>query len=122
KDNDLGVSDALLNSYLENDICAALQTYEQLKRMHEKYINIDESLLNEMGYRLLNAGRITEAIALLSVVTAVYPDSWNAFDSLGEAYMKAGDAEAATMCYRRSLELNPANRNAADVLIELDSK
>ncbi|UCF71250.1 MAG: tetratricopeptide repeat protein [candidate division WOR-3 bacterium] len=122
KDNDLGVSDVLLNSYLENNMGAALQTYKKLMRMHERYINIDESLLNEMGYRLLDAGKITDAIALLSIVAAVYPDSWNAFDSLGEAYMKAGDAEAAKMCYRRSLRLNPANQNAVDVLLELDSK
>ncbi len=122
KDNDLGVSDALLNSYLENGMGDALQMYEKLRRMHGKYIDIDESLLNEMGYRLLDAGRITDAIALLSIVAAVYPDSWNAFDSLGEAYMRAGDAEAARRCYRRSLELNPANQNAVDALIELDSE
>ncbi len=48
-----------------------------------------------------------------------YPLSANVYDSLGEAYMDAGDTTRAIANYRRSLRLNPANHNAADALREL---
>ena len=45
-----------------------------------------------------------------------FPDSWNAHDSLGEAYLAHGNVEAARAEYERSLELNPENENAREVL------
>jgi tetratricopeptide (TPR) repeat protein len=35
----------------------------------------------------------------------VFPDSSNNWDSLGEAYMAAGDNPAAITCYERALEM-----------------
>ena len=48
--------------------------------------------------------------------TVDYPASWNAWDSLAEACAKAGDNNAATGYYKKSLELNPDNKGAADWL------
>ena len=47
------------------------------------------------------------------------PQSANAYDSLGEAYMKAGDNEKAIKNYKKSLELNPENNNAKKMLEKL---
>jgi Flp pilus assembly protein TadD len=47
------------------------------------------------------------------------PKSWNAYDSLAEAYMQAGEKELAIANYKKSLELNPGNTNATDALKKL---
>jgi hypothetical protein len=114
--NDLDISAALLNSFNESGVDAAVLTYNELKQKHAGYVDIDESLLNEMGYRLMDADRIMVAIDFFSIVIAIFPNSWNAYDSLGEAYVAAGDIDAARMSYQRSLELNPDNQNAIDAL------
>lgn len=68
------------------------------------------------GYRFLENDNLTEAIALFKYAVSVYFDSWNAFDSLAEAYMKAGQKELGITNYEKSLELNPNNTNAMEIL------
>jgi hypothetical protein len=41
-----------------------------------------------------------------------YPDSSNAYDSLGEAYMKSWQKQLAIENYKKSLEEDPTNDNA----------
>ena len=45
-----------------------------------------------------------------------HPQSANVHDSLGEAYLAAGRNADALASYRRSLELDPANGNAREVI------
>jgi len=49
----------------------------------------------------------------------MYPDSGNAYDSLGEAYMKSGQKALAIESYKKSLEKDPGNENAKRKLKEL---
>jgi len=122
KTADLDISDALLRSLFHSGMSAALLTYYDLKQKHAKYVDIDEFLLNQRGYQFLQANKIKEAIGLFSISVAISPDSWNAYDSLGEAYLAAGEIESAMVSYRRSLELNPDNQNAIDVLKALEKR
>ena len=69
---------------------------------------------------MLNSGKIAEAIEVFRLNVELFPDSFNVYDSLGEAYMKSGDKENATKNYRKSLELNPGNDNAKKMLKELE--
>jgi cytochrome c-type biogenesis protein CcmH/NrfG len=41
------------------------------------------------------------------------------YDSLGEAYMKAGEKELAIQNYEKSLQLDPKNMNAVEMLKKL---
>lgn len=79
----------------------------------------DESEFNRLGYFLLGRGRRAEAVKVLAWTARNHPDSWNAFDTLGEAYLAAGDTTEAVRNYRRSLELNPQNSNASAILARL---
>lgn len=81
----------------------------------------DEHELNDWGYRLLAFGKPRTALAVLKLTAALNPGSGNAFDSLAEAYQVNGDRAAAIANYRRSLALDPANRNAAQRLETLDA-
>ncbi|MDQ1815771.1 serine hydrolase [Massilia sp. CCM 9210] len=84
--------------------------------------NPSEGSLNGWGYRLLSRKQLKPAIAVLGLATRLYPDSANAHDSLAEAYQALDDHALAIRHYRRSLELNPENRNAADHLKALEKK
>ena len=42
------------------------------------------------------------------------------WDSLADAYMKAADNENAITNYQKSLDLNPKNQNAKDMLKKLE--
>ncbi|GAB4022952.1 serine hydrolase [Spirosoma koreense] len=76
-----------------------------------------ENDLNDWGYRLMNgSGKPKEALEIFKLVVALYPDSWNAYDSLGEALLKNGRPDEAIGMYQKSIALNPDNQNGKSVL------
>jgi tetratricopeptide (TPR) repeat protein len=81
-----------------------------------------EGDLNALGYQLMNAGQLDDARAVLQLNADVFPGSWNVWDSLAEAHMKAGEHDRAVELYRKSLELNPDNENGKEMLARLGSE
>jgi len=79
-------------------------------------LNNTEEGLNALGYRLLSEGNIVEAIKVLKTNVQTFPESWNACDSLAEAYAVAGRTAKAIHYYTESLRLNPGNENARRML------
>ncbi|NTV04141.1 tetratricopeptide repeat protein, partial [bacterium] len=49
----------------------------------------------------------------------LYPESWNAYDSLGEGLLAVGDTDGSIAMYEKSLELNPENTNGRDALARI---
>jgi tetratricopeptide (TPR) repeat protein len=78
-----------------------------------------ENKINVAGYDLLRSGKAQDAIEILKVNVHAYPESWNAYDSLGEAYAVAGQKDLAIQNYQKSLELNAKNENARQALAKL---
>jgi tetratricopeptide (TPR) repeat protein len=75
--------------------------------------------LNDLGYRVLGKDKFKDAIEIFGLNVKMHPGSANAYDSLGEAHMKAGEKEPAIKNYEKSLELNPGNDGAKKALEEL---
>lgn len=75
-----------------------------------------EAEVNQLGYELLGQDKQTGALAIFKLNTELYPESFNAYDSYGEALMAAGKKKAALKAYKKSLKLNPANEQAKRVL------
>ena len=88
----------------------------------ENPVAFDENTMNNLGYTFLGRDQTEEAIEVFKLNTEAYPESWNVWDSLGEAYMKHGDKERAIRYYEKSLELNPGNDNGRDALKRLRSE
>lgn len=59
------------------------------------------------------------ALACFQLNVSNYPASFNAWQSLGSAFNDMGDKDAALKCFARSVELNPANRHAAEQIKKL---
>jgi CubicO group peptidase (beta-lactamase class C family) len=88
-------------------------------RKRKKGVDILERRINDRGYDLLNDGKKNEAVAVFRLAVMAFPKSANAFDSLGEAYMEAGNKELAIENYKKSLALDPENKNAEEMLKKL---
>jgi tetratricopeptide (TPR) repeat protein len=112
------VREELQRVYADEGIDAAIERYHELKTS-EPADAFDEFMLNSLGYRLLGNDRIDDAIAAFELNVAEYPDASNPYDSLGEAYLAAGDTARAITNYQRSVELDPNNTNGAAVLERL---
>jgi tetratricopeptide (TPR) repeat protein len=103
----------------EVDLASAITYYQDLKENHPDDFNFQESELNILGYRLLSEDRKEEAIGIFQLNVKMFTQSSNVYDSLGEAYMKNGQNEYAIKNYERSLELDPNNTNAKEMLNSL---
>jgi cytochrome c-type biogenesis protein CcmH/NrfG len=62
------------------------------------------------------------AIEILKLNVAEYPQGFNTYDSLGEAYLNDGQRDLAIKNYKKSLELDPHNTNAVEMLKKLGAQ
>lgn len=79
-----------------------------------------EEFLNNCGYYQLHLKHIDNAIGIFAENVKQHPDSFNAYDSLAEAYTGAGNKILAIRNYKMSLKLNPHNDNGKQMLKKLD--
>jgi tetratricopeptide (TPR) repeat protein len=113
------IAEVMLKAITEKDISSAIQHYRELKAAQPDVYDFQEEQLNSLGYQLLKMNKIKEAIEIFKLNVEAYPQSDNVYDSLAEAYMINGDKEMAIKNYEKSLELNPKNTNAAEMLKKL---
>ncbi|NMM48130.1 alpha/beta hydrolase-fold protein [Marinigracilibium pacificum] len=91
------------------------QHFESLSQRLSWNFSPPEHLVNQIGYRMLQSNSEIDrsgALAFFILNTENFPDSFNAFDSLGEAYEALGDNKKAVENYKKSLELYPDNEHA----------
>jgi hypothetical protein len=100
-------------------IDAVVKRYNELKQKGFEGCYVNEGQLNMLGYRMLNNDRAKDAVEVFKLNVDAYPESANVYDSLGEAYMNNGDNKLAITNYEKSLELDPENKNAAEMLKKL---
>ena len=69
----------------EQDYTAALQGYLDIKSKDSLDPNINEGNFNSLGYSELREQNFKEAIEIFKINVALYPESPNVYDSLGQA-------------------------------------
>jgi predicted Zn-dependent protease len=92
-----------------------------LKATQPTIYNFGEDELNSLGYRLIRANKLKDAIRILQLNVEAYPKSSNVYDSLGEAYMDDGNKPLAIANYQKSIQLNPRNTGAVKMLQKLNA-
>ncbi len=90
---------------------AAVAQYRRIKAKDAVDYDLDDEELHQLGYSLLKNGAVDDAIAIFKLNVESFPQAWNPYDSLAEAYALKGDKETAIRNYARSIELNPSNSN-----------
>ncbi len=106
----------------ENEKLAS-EVSKMIKDPRYKFYNF-EAELNSAGYAQIGRGDHQTAIAIFSFVTQLFPDSANAWDSLAEGYLEAGDKEKAKEYYEKAYEMDPdgpTGKNASSMLRKIAS-
>ena len=107
------VGNGVLVSVLETKGTAALTKMLQgLRRSDPESRLVSEETVNEFGYALLGRKQTDAAIAVFQINTEIYPKSANAWDSLAEACIAAGQTERGRQLYAKALEIEPDYPNA----------
>lgn len=90
------------------------------------YLSEDE--MNSLGYDFMGNSNpyhlpeqhfYKQAVETLKINVDLFPNSWNAYDSYGEALLADGQKEEAIKMYQKSIELNPKNEGGKKILQKL---
>jgi len=104
----------------EKGIEKAMAEINAAKENKDEY-KASEREINQLGYILLQSGKVTESVEVFKLNTELYPGSANVYDSMAEAYAAAGDKEKAILNYKKSIELDPNNENGKEQLKKLEN-
>lgn len=74
-----------------------------------------EAEINAYGYQLMGQQKIDEAIAMFEKNVKDHPGSWNAYDSLAEAYGVKGDKKKSIENYTKALKLSTVELQKARI-------
>lgn len=85
---------------------------EAEKLMDEAMAMATETEINAYGYQLMNEGNTKKALEIFTLNTKKHSDSWNCWDSLGEAYLSNGDKAKAKKYYSKARKMAPADQHA----------
>ncbi len=111
---------ALLDTIIETDgIDAAEVRYRTLRADGGGSYDMGEGQLNDLGYAYVERGELETAIRIFRLNVEAFPDVWNPYDSLAEAYAMAGQRDSSVANYRRALVLNPTAPSALEALERL---
>jgi hypothetical protein len=121
-DTRTSIGDVLAATIASSGIEAAERQYRQLKTAPPTNYNFGEPELNGLGYQLLRANKFDDAVRIFQLNVEGYPKSANAWDSLAEGYMDAGNQPLAIANYQKSLGMNPKNANAVQMLKKLETR
>ncbi|CAM4459684.1 serine hydrolase [Corallococcus exiguus] len=115
----LGIREMLSQMLNKEPVAKTVARYRELKATKPDAYDFSDDQLNSLGYQLLRTGRAVDSIEIFKLNVEMFPQLGNGYDSLGEAYLTVGDKEQARVNYRKAVELDPKNTNAAGALQKL---
>ncbi len=89
---------------MQSDLARVKEHFRKVSQHLGYRVNPPEEILNIVGYNNLDNGNSEEAVAIFIHNTELYPNSANVYDSLGEAYERSGDLDAALTNYNLAYE------------------
>lgn len=105
------------------DVDKGFELYKMLKKDEPNGYNFsDEGELNQLGYELLGAGKTDAAIKILNLYVSEFPNSAGGYDSRAEAYLARKDYLLSKRDYLKSIELDPTNLNAREMLLKIEKR
>lgn len=110
---------------VDKDIDYAFIKFQEMRDDSSHYY-LSEEDMNDLGLQLLYeptfSGHNQLALEVLKQNTLLFPNSFNTYDSYGEALAKVGKKTEAIFMYRKSIKLNPDNEGGKKMLEELLKK
>ena len=78
--------------------------------------------MNISGYELFFADRLEDAATVFNLNVEAFSNSWKVYDSYGEVLLALGQKAEGIENYKKSVELNPDNRHAVEILKEAENQ
>jgi tetratricopeptide (TPR) repeat protein len=97
----------------------ALAAFLDIKKKDSLSNVINENLINNLGYDYIRKDNFDDAIEVFKINVALYPETSNVYDSLGEAYLRKKDTLNAEINFKKALSINPENRSAKRFLTKI---
>jgi CubicO group peptidase (beta-lactamase class C family) len=116
----MSIAEVLDKTIRDKGVEAGIAQYRELKTSQSATYDFAETELNTLGYQLMRIGKTKDALEIFKLNVEAYPKASNPYDSLGEAYMNLNERELAIINYKKSLELNPGNTSAVEMLKKLE--
>jgi imidazolonepropionase-like amidohydrolase len=118
-DGKRGIGQHLAHAVMSKGVDAAIGEYHRLRAEEPNSWDFSEGQLNALGYAMMQHGKLVEATGIFQLNCEQFPESANAWESLGESYAKRGETESAIEKYERAVELQPGLESAIAKLAEL---
>ncbi len=90
----------------------ARKLYDEAKSRDTNAVLIPEAETNQLGYQLLQAGNLDDAIIVFQMNVEAYPRSANVYDSLSDGYLAMGNKEEALKYAEKAIEALDKDPNA----------
>jgi tetratricopeptide (TPR) repeat protein len=114
------ITELFYEKYYLKGFNLALRSVREEKNKNNSIYSFPELLVNNLGLDFLFfKNEPLFAVELFKLNVELYPESWNAWDSLGEAYLSVGNNQHARNAFEKSFNLNPDNKNAQERLNKL---
>ena len=84
------------------------QELAEARRRDPNAAPFPEELVNIIGYDHLQSGNVTHALEVFRLNVDAFPNSPNAYDSLADAYLEAGQKDQARLNAQKALDLLPS--------------
>lgn len=107
--NEIGGFDSL---FVNGNTLRNCEILDSLTLMKDELLDVYpslESYLNEIGYEFMYKDNIESAIHIFKMNVKLFPNSYNVYDSLGDAYYNVNEKYLALLNYTKALELYPEN-------------
>jgi len=120
-DRSIGIQENANNLVIKAGLLEQAGKTDEAMQIQTRALEIaNESEVNLIGYTFLQQGKAEQAIELFRKNAANHPESWNALDSLGEAYRAAGKIDQAARVYTKALEMVQDDAQKARITSILD--
>jgi tetratricopeptide (TPR) repeat protein len=102
----IGIAETYPNLRTKAAILEKMGNTAEVASLRSKAMMIaTEADINALGYTYLQANNLKEAIATFEKNIKDHPNSWNVYDSLGEALDRNGDVKGAIANYEKALKM-----------------
>lgn len=115
------IANFVYNAFKNKSVKSALEQCKSYFLKENDKWDFSEFELNHLGYYALLSDP-ESSVMIFRFITEVYPQSWNAWDSYGEALAVAGNKPEAIQAYEKSVNMNPENKAGVEMLKKLKGK
>ena len=102
----MSIREVMGKDVAEKGVEHAIAQYKKFKTERPNDFHFEEGELNVLGYELLWAGRVDDAVAILRLTVEEFPRSAKAYDSYGDALLAKGDTANALVNFKMGLAMD----------------